>query len=343
MKKNIAILSLIILSTVIFAQKPVSIKGKVLNNTDYQTIYLNNIMLETVLDSAKLTTKGEFKFELKIENPDFHKVYFDDTNYILLILAPGENVDITIDINDMYKPVIKGSKNSELVYTTLKTSQDLDKKVEDYKNKIAKEKKEYIKKMINENATSLACLFFIDQLDMNEDFATYKKLSEGLSKIYTGNSLVDDLKKRVESKSKLAIGSEAPEIDLPSPEGKNIKLSSLRGKVVLIDFWASWCGPCRKESPNMVKIYEKFHSKGFEIYSVSFDESKEKWTDAISKDGLGKWTHVSDLKYWECAAGQSYGIEAIPYTVLIDKDGNIIAKELRGDDLEKKLDEVFKK
>jgi peroxiredoxin len=169
----------------------------------------------------------------------------------------------------------------------------------------------------------------------------YEKLDKSLSKIYPDHSLVKNLHERVKSTALLAIGSEAPEIDLPGLKGKNIKLSSLRGKYVLIDFWAAWCGPCRRESPNMVELYKEYNKKGFEIYSVSLDNNQKDWEGAIKKDGLGKWTHVSDLKYWNSAAAQDYGVDAIPFTVLLDKEGKILAKGLRTEELKNKLKEIF--
>jgi peroxiredoxin len=129
------------------------------------------------------------------------------------------------------------------------------------------------------------------------------------------------------------IGAVAPEISLPNPEGDTLRLSDLRGKVVLLDFWASWCGPCRKENPNVVRIYEKYKDQGFEILGVSLDRSKASWVQAIEKDGL-KWLHVSDLKQWRSIAAQTYGVGAIPYTVLLDQEGKIVAKKLRGRQLE---------
>jgi len=135
-------------------------------------------------------------------------------------------------------------------------------------------------------------------------------------------------------------GAEAPLFAGPDPEGNEISLESLRGKVVLLDFWASWCGPCRKENPNVVKIYNKYKEKGFEILGVSLDRTKSRWVQAIEADKL-TWLHVSDLKGWKSAYGRLYGVSSIPQTVLLDKEGKIIARNLRGAALEQKLAEVF--
>jgi len=135
----------------------------------------------------------------------------------------------------------------------------------------------------------------------------------------------------------------APEISLPGIDGKQLRLSDLKGKVVLIDFWASWCGPCRKENPNVVRLYKKYHSKGFEIFSVSLDTDPELWKKAIASDGLIWKNHVSDLMSWNGSTIPLYGVEGIPHTVLVNKEGNIIGLKLRGEQLEQKLEELFGK
>lgn len=138
-----------------------------------------------------------------------------------------------------------------------------------------------------------------------------------------------------------AVGEMAPDIDLPDREGKSLKLSSLRGQVVLLDFWASWCGPCRHENPNVVKAFKAYENKGFTVFSVSLDENKEKWLNAIQKDGLVWPSHVSDLKGWRSAGSALYKVTGIPATFLIGKDGKIVAKNLRGAALENKLKELL--
>jgi thiol-disulfide isomerase/thioredoxin len=139
-----------------------------------------------------------------------------------------------------------------------------------------------------------------------------------------------------------AMGAKAPEIALPTPKGDTLRLSSLKGKYVLLDFWASWCSPCREENQNLVAIYNKYNSKGFEIFQVSLDKTKDAWVKAIRDDKL-TWMHVSDLKYWQSAPAKTYNVESIPTCFLLDKDGVIIARDLRGESLDDRLSAIFDK
>ena len=159
---------------------------------------------------------------------------------------------------------------------------------------------------------------------------------------YPENPLVKQKMQEIQAATgPLAIGSVAPDMEYDNPEGKKMKLSDLRGKVVLIDFWASWCRPCRNENPNVVKLYQKYQAKGFDIYSVSLDRDKTSWINAIKSDNLTWENHVSDLKYWSSAGAKQYNVSSIPSTFLLDREGRIIAKNLRGAALEQKLQEIL--
>jgi len=325
----------------VFAQKEVTIKGKLTNNLGFTEVFLENIISQTDLDSADVKIDGTFNMKSKIEKGDFYKLRFSKEHYLLMVIEPGENVNVEIDANNMYSPKITGSINSEKIYTTFGKIRTFDDEMQMLTRKIEQQKKDYLRNFVLENLTSLSSLFFIESLSPEEDADVYQKLDQSLSKLYPDNYMVANLHSKVNSVELLGIGTEAPEINLPGIDGKNMKLSSLRGKYVLIDFWASWCGPCRRESPEMVALYKENNKKGFEIYSVSLDQKKEDWLAAIKKDKLGSWAHVSDLLYWNSVAAKTYGVDAIPFTVLLDKEGKIIAKGLRGEELKAKIKEIL--
>ena len=198
-----------------------------------------------------------------------------------------------------------------------------------------------VEAMLRENKELLMSAFLVTYFESAFDqyAPLYKELRDALVGRYAGNEFVQHLDQRV--RSVVMEGMEAPEIAMTDTAGAIRRLSDLRGRVVLIDFWASWCSPCRRENPNVVRLYNKYHDLGFEIFSVSLDNSREKWVKAIGDDHLTWPNHVSDLRGWSSAAGKLYGISSIPATVLLDREGRVLARNLRGAQLENKLKEIF--
>jgi peroxiredoxin len=208
---------------------------------------------------------------------------------------------------------------------------------------------------IKDNSASPAILSACIMLDRNKDLKTYEKTLKAVQGVmghsfyyrsvqreYRSTKKAQDYQKKAAANpGGLQTGAQAPDLEFADPQGKVRSLSDLKGKVVLLDFWASWCRPCRTENPNVVRAYNKYKSKGFEVFSVSLDSNQDRWVKAIQQDGLVWPNHVSDLKGWKSAAAAIYGVRSIPYTVLIDKEGKVVATNLRGPALEAKLAEII--
>ncbi len=201
-----------------------------------------------------------------------------------------------------------------------------------------------IKQAISDNKDDIATLMFLDQFPKEQNAALHEAVINALYKKYPNHPIVKERYSIMNSPAgKTGIGAMAPELAFPDPEGNIRKLSDLRGKVVLVDFWASWCGPCRRESPNVRNVYQKYHDKGFEVFSVSLDRDGNSWKKAIVDDQLVWPNHVSDLKYWSSEAAAIYGVRSIPAMFLLDREGRIVAKDLRGAALENAVRELINK
>jgi peroxiredoxin len=350
----------------------VSIKGK-LNNLQKGWVVLEKFD-ETgyqAVDSVEVKSK-EFTLKVALSEPDFFRLNIFKRKPIPLVISEKDKeILIELDVKeDDIAYQVKGSKDSEYYIqlndfiTNLKKNEAvLVEKFQNAKDEatqtklqeeymtMASESAKEVKKMIDAmkpsivGLTASSFLFPPDGNLSDEDFDYLNNLAK-LYKEKLPNSrfsvrFADQMAKMSAQRAKtahLSLGKAAPEIDLLSPDGKSVKLSSLKGKLVLIDFWASWCGPCRRENPNVVRVYNQYKSKGFEIYGVSLDKDRNAWLKAIEQDGL-TWLHVFDQ---QSAAAQTYQVSAIPQTYLIDKNGNILAKNLRGKALESKVAEVLK-
>ena len=337
-----------------------SIKGKLQNSTA-GSVYLSELEEQQFVyrDTATVNEDGTFEFSGKMPEPNLYRVSLSDQNMLLLVIDTP-SIEVTADAQDLRKTYeVKGSKETQLLKNLMGQMDRMQQKAaklekrfvtaqqagqqdsmqylqEQYMAMPAQSAKE-IKGLIRSNSSSFVSTYAtLSLLNPDEDFEFMDSMAVVFEKNVPESKYVGLLSNKLEALRNLAVGQPAPDISLPTPEGQTVTLSSLKGKYVLVDFWASWCGPCRQENPNVVRMYQKYKDKGFEIYGVSLDESKEKWVTAIAKDKL-TWPHVSDLKGWNSSAALKYNIQAIPQTLLLDKEGKIIAKNLRGKPLEDKI------
>lgn len=371
MKNVIPVLILIIFTWGCSEQsgrKGVPISGKVENPIDGELVVLNEFKETglTPIDTIEVAKSGEFNFSIDVDYPTFYKLNFYNRQQLNMVLDGKEKeVEILIEGDNPQGEVsITGSKHSKYVKQIEGLMRDQQSDVQDLNNQaiearaskdgdameritneyydLMRVRQQEFKEYLWSVTPSLAVIYGLESLPINEHFTFYDSVSQEMRKdsLLVKNFFVKGLINKVDGARELAIGADAPEISLPNPDGETITLSSLKGKYVLIDFWAAWCKPCRAENPNVVRVYEQYGGENFEILGVSLDRTREAWVKAIEQDGL-PWKHVSDLKYFNSEAAQKYQISAIPATYLIDPDGKIIAKNLRGPSLEAKLKEIF--
>ena len=293
------------------------------------------------MDTLYLDAKGTVKVTRQGDEPGFFVLQPATSRGAVLhcLLLPREKVSLTVDYlptrNQFYVTAVKGSQNMELYGQFSNLMADAT----EPESQAALPDR--VEGLLRQNSSLLMSAFLVTYFESAfEQYAPlYKELRDALVGRYANNEFVKHLDQKL--RSVVMVGMDAPDIALPDSAGVVRRLSDLRGKVVLIDFWASWCGPCRMENPNVVRVYQKYHDKGFEVFSVSLDNSREKWVQAIKKDNLLWPNHVSDLKGWSSAGGKLYGISSIPATVLVDRDGKVLARNLRGPKLEQQLKEIF--
>lgn len=339
-----------------------TINGKLENYANH-LIVLNLYHYNKVdmLDSVRTNDTGGFVFKRTINENSVVFVQYSSQNAVPLIVENGTSVNLVIHTNTSglhYDITGKKSEKSLELYRFLKEFSRLKGELDNLGAQLNNQTDPVKFYQIQEIGTMkqgemdvlmdsmlrhkdpLSSYFVLFNLNEEQTPNHYKDIFTRMEPKMVKSTYYTDLKSLYDKYKGIEIGDIAPDIDLPQPDGSTLKLSSLRGKVVLIDFWASWCGPCRAEFPNVKVAYDKYKAKGFEIYGVSLDDNNVKWTTAIKSMGLN-WRHVSDLKGWGCAPAKVYKVSGIPATFLIDKDGRVIAKNLRGPALEAKLKELF--
>jgi thiol-disulfide isomerase/thioredoxin len=329
--------------------------------------YVNEQGKVVKVDSATPSAQQKVSFKGQVKDQGaFYLVNFFDTpkpQKVLVILEGGETIDVEADgVNDEEGKsnfTLKGDyPNVKFMLELMAISKEMEKKVRKWNQEIQVDPKQEkriqaeftqaqaastakIKELIPQMGSHLVALWATNFLPAEKEMASLEDIANRLAKARPNHPQVKQFVANLQRLQGVNEGAMAPEINLATPEGPNLALSSLRGKYVLIDFWASWCGPCRRENPNVVKTYAAYKDKGFEIYGVSLDQDREAWLKAIEKDQL-VWKHVSDLKYWSSAGAQAYQVNSIPQTFLLDKEGRILAKGLRGAALDQYLAQLFK-
>lgn len=333
------------------------------------------------LHDSAIIKDGRFVFDVPFKEPGLYMFYSQlemknkggYSPYGIMVTEPG-TIKINADVENFSDAKVSGSKENDLYKKFSQKGNEAQKKIMDELNgKYGKEfvmnrnpdtssarykqllkdyyhlsdstqkvQVESLKQFIKANPGVFTSVFVLNNyattMDLNELENLYASLSPKYKETKSGRSIASV----IEARKITAIGKIAPDFTQPDTIGNAVKLSDFRGKYVLVDFWASWCGPCRAENPNLVKTFNQYKDKGFTVLGVSLDQpgKKEAWLAAIHKDEL-TWTQVSDLKFWDNEVAVLYGVKAIPANLLLDKEGKIIAKDLRGADLEKKLAEVI--
>ncbi len=319
---------------------------------------------EWLVEDSTIVVDKTFVLKGQLALAEMFYVSVDEgRSYIRVFVEPDAQITITADADSLNKATVEGSpihsayeayndgmepfnERMKALYPKFDLADSLEDKtmmaeLDSIYEMIAAERDAYTKSVILENLDNpLGAYLTVSTYYDDSKLEEMTSLLEQFDPAIDSSRYTVRLKSMAEIWSKVAVGQPAMDFSQNDTTGNPVKLSDLRGQYVLIDFWASWCGPCRAENPNVVKLYNELHDKGFEIIGVSFDTKRKNWLEAIKADEL-IWYHVSDLNGWNNEVGKMYAVRAIPHTILLDKDGVIIAKNLRGDELRSKLEELL--
>ncbi|TDR25412.1 TlpA disulfide reductase family protein [Flavobacterium cheniae] len=318
----------------------------------------------TLAKDTAVVTDGKFELKGITEEIDLGFIRIENEQINLPLILEEGKIEINIVKDSLHKSTLGGTPNNDKFQKFNTESRAISEKVAKFEkdngpemqkaqmsndtvtiNKLLKEYKkfqnemnDYSKKFIKENPDAYLSVLLLENFLMRQYLTPeeIKSYFEGLDKDVKETKSGKKIKTALDSMSAIVIGKPAPNFSAPSPEGKTISLKESLGKVTIIDFWASWCGPCRAENPNVVALYNEFHPQGLNIIGVSLDKDAAKWKEAISKDGL-IWPHVSNLKHWQEPIAKQYNVQSIPATFILDEKGNIVAKDLRGEELRAKV------
>ncbi len=313
------------------------------------------------LDSV-VVENNTFRFEGNLDMPELYYISIEGQNRFASFFAEPSEISLTTTIEDFGKPEITGSAaqdeydalNDGLAayedelgesWTRIKAAREaedaegLAEAEADYEEAEA-QMQDFIIDYAMEHSASVVAAYMVLRNSYYYDENDLAPVVENFDPAIAASPYVVSLAERVEVLQRVAVGMPAVDFTMDDADGNPVQLSSLYGKYLLVDFWASWCGPCRQENPNVVAAYKEYGPKGFDILGVSFDKDKDKWLEAVGADEL-TWHHVSDLQGWGNAAGKLYGVNSIPANILLDPEGTIIAKNLRGEDLHAKLGELM--